>query len=656
MSPSDPDIAQLVREERLSEAAKLASERGDADLASRLYERACDWRRAAAEALLAGEAARALELALAAGDDGLAERAALLVSVDAARAGDAAAKLLLRGNDAWAARVLEGSGRTVDAARAWERAGFATRAAALLEQAGHPAQAARVLEAALRREPGLADATLMLGALLARFQKWDAAVRTLQRLPEGSPHRKQALGHLVTAFEALGLSHAASHAAAELASLGGAPQTGERAHEPAPVSKETSPRLFGRYDVVGEVASSPSARVLECIDLVHRERVAVKLFAAWDARGTGRDALARFEREVRAMRALEHPCVVPLRDFSTQPPALVLAWMAGGTLEQLMARGEPVAPARAAEIADSILSALGDAHRFGIIHRDVKPANVLFDDAGAARLGDFGVAHLSDISATATGGVFGTLAYMSPEQRAGRPASARSDLFAVGVMLREMLTGEPPVDGETRLVRPSEAHSGLDASHDAVVDRLTASDPTMRPSDADEARAMLFLREGRALSWPATAIRGDPARRGGQLPSSKPATGRVVQRDDGALVDTWSERRFERVPLSEWALETARGFAAANDAGLQGVLRVDRDGGAIWLEALVGVALDRPLFDDERAALRRALDALHRAGIVHGHVDRAHVVLCHGRPVLRFVAARTATATVDRDRLALATL
>ena len=139
-------------------------------------------------------------------------------------------------------------------------------------------------------------------------------------------------------------------------------------------------RLFGRYEVLREVASSPSARVVECVDTVRTEHVAVKIFAGYDARGAGRDALARFEREVRVLGALDHPNVLPLRDYLPEGPALVLAWMTGGTLDDML-RKEPIAPARAVEIAVAVLSALGEAHRVGVLHRDVKPANVLFDDA-----------------------------------------------------------------------------------------------------------------------------------------------------------------------------------------------------------------------------------------------------------------------------------
>src|SRR5206468_3801550 len=140
------------------------------------------------------------------------------------------------------------------------------------------------------------------------------------------------------------------------------------------------------------------------------------------------------EREARALAQLRHSNVVPMRDYIPEGPAIVLGWMPGGSLADLMRR-EAIAPARAIEIACAVLGALGEAHRLGILHRDVKPSNVLFDAIGASRLSDFGAAHLGDLSTTATAGAIGTFAYMSPEQRLGRPATIASDLYAVGAIL-----------------------------------------------------------------------------------------------------------------------------------------------------------------------------------------------------------------------------
>jgi len=643
----DADVAELVRQERLLEAAALAAARGDPAHASRLYERACEWSRASAAALAAGEAGRALELA-AQGDDEAAGEAAIAAIGASPRVAEACAAALSRkGLDGWAARALEAAGNAREAARAYERAGDAVRAGGLLEAAGDPAGAARVLEAALRRSPSAWGVAVALGGLLVRFGKHEAAVRTLQRVPARARERRRALVHLAGALAHLGLARAAEDAQAELATIGGAEGPASAAGEspqPAPVKA----RIFGRYDLVREVASSPSARVLECVDVVRGERVAVKVFAAWDTHGTGRDALARFEREVRAMRSLDHANVVPLRAYLPEGPAIVLGWMVGGTLERLLATTGALAPARAVEIAAAVLDALGEAHRLGILHRDVKPANVLFDEAGGARLSDFGVAHLGDLSTTATAGVFGTLAYMSPEQRAGRPATARSDVFAVGTMLREMLTGERPSPGEAPRVSPSAAHRELTTTHDAVVARLAATAPEDRPTDAFEARHALL-----ALHWPSTVdtVAGRPRAERGS--SAHPDAGRLAQDVNGEVLDAWTGRRVELAPLTESTLARARAFARADHAGLQPVLRVDRAAGSIWLGAVSRLPLGRPLAPAERATLEGALAALHGAGAVHGRVDAAHVALGESGAVLRFDGETDSTSSVDRDRLAL---
>jgi len=641
----DADVAKLVGEQRLVEAARLSSERGDAHGASLLYERACEWRCAAVEALRAGEAGRALDLAVEGGDDDTADRAARLVASDAASVDASTARLAERGRHGWAARVLEASGRALEAAAAWERAGDTMRAAAAFAGGGKALDAARVLEAALRRDPAARGVAVALGSLLQRFGKHEAAVRVLQRVPRDSQERIDALAQLVPAFERMGLTRAAVGAAIELAALGGTPRRDE------PGAPEALPsRLFGRYDVVREVASSPSAHVLECIDAVRGERVAVKILAAWDARGSGRDALVRFEREVRAMRSLEHPHVVPFRDFIPDAPAIVLAWMAGGTLEKMLAESGALAPRHAVEIACAVLSALADAHRLGILHRDVKPANVLFDESAGARLGDFGVAHLGDLSTTATAGTFGTLAYMSPEQREGRPATTRSDVFAVGAMLQEMLTGERASPNASPPA-PSRAHRQLDARHDALVRVLTAPDPNDRPAGASEARSALL-----ALPWPMLADSLSTREAGHRRASERPRESRAARRLVDSSVDEWTGRAVERVPLSERALVRARAFAQSDHPALQMVLRADRDDGALWLAAPGGYPLDRPLAADERSGLEEALRALHRAGVVHGSVDADHVVVTPRGIMLLFAGDPDSTAVPDGDWLALSRL
>ncbi len=656
----DDDVARLAREERLTEAAELASSRGDARTACDLFERACVWGRASEEAAKTGDAARALLLAVLGGDEARAT-AWLTRAAQSKSATDAAhGTLVTRGEHAWDARLLEAANRIVDAAHAWERAGDAVRAASLLERSGDVIGAARALESAARREPRNAEVSLALGDLLLRFGKTEEAVRALQRIDADAPARRRALTLLTRAFETLGLARAKVDADAELTALGGAVM---EPVSPVATIAEGAPvraRLFGRYEVLREVASSASARVVECTDAVRGEHVAVKIFAGYDlrsrggpqhdARGAGRDALARFEREVKVLALLSHPNVVPLRDYVAEGPAIVLAWMSGGTLASRLIDG-PLTPARASEIACAVLGALGEAHRLGVIHRDVKPANVLFDEAGVARLGDFGVAHLGDLSATATAGVIGTLAYMSPEQREGRPATVQSDVFAVGAMLFEMLTGERLRSTDDVTARPSGAHRDLDARHDEAVLRMVAREPAARPIDAFAARRLLL-----ALPWP-DAIEPAAPRVKPSARSDHPQAGRADLLPDGTGFDRWIARRFEHVPLDERSLARASAFACAPHPALQTILRVDRDTSRIWLEHLAGRALDGPLTRAQAASLELALTALHAAGIAHGHVDREHVTIdANDVAVLRFAPSCDATSTVDRDRLALARL
>ena len=214
-----------------------------------------------------------------------------------------------------------------------------------------------------------------------------------------------------------------------------------------------------------------------------------------------------------------------------------------------------------------------------------------------------------------------------------------------------MLTGERPSPGEPPRTLPSDAHRELADRHDALVARFTATEPADRPADAFEARGLLLT-----LPWPATVDAGAARPRSERRSSVSPAGGRLEARLDGAVVDGWTGRAVERVPLSDVALDRARAFARVDHPALQTVLRVDCDDGAIWLEALPGRRLDRALTRAERSSLDAALEALHAEGVVHGRVDPDHVVVGESGAVLRFEGEHDATATVDRDRLGLSRL
>lgn len=652
----EPDVAALVREERLLDAAALAGSRGLHQLASDLYERACAWSLAAEHAEQAKDIPRAILMSAQAKDEARGQRLLPALGADKATLSRLGYQLANRGEYAWAAKAYEGAGERREAARAWEQSGNVVRAASLLEGLGEAPLAAKALEAALRRSPDASDVSLALGSLLVRFGKLEAGVRALQRIAPAAYERREALSVLSLAFDKLGLREAKRECEEELEHLGGAPPRSvsdappASVHPPASVRKQ---RLFGRYEVQSEVASSANARVLECTDIVQHSHVALKIFVGQSAIGTGRDALARFEREVRILASMNHPNIVPLREYIPEGPAIATAWMEGGTLETLLAR-ESLSPRRSVEIARSVLLAAAEAHRLSVLHRDIKPGNVLFDAAGTAKLADFGVAHLNDVSATATAGVIGTLAYMSPEQRRGAPASPQSDVYGTGALLLEMLTGSrPPLEGEPRLL-PSAVHRDLSKAHDDVILSLLKEDPGERPESALAARARL-----QELAWPDVIERIALRPPTVPPPAALGGDSRFVPHTEGRHFDTTLERVVRSVPLREGLVERLGAFARVDHPCAQIVSRVDPEHGIAWLVEPPGTPLTRPLEPNEKRDLFELVEQLHRVGFVHGHIDGAHVVVASeaNAVMLLFPTADAPLgASLDQDRLAIARL
>ncbi len=517
--------------------------------------RACKWAEASDLALARGERVRAFEIALEGRDlERLEQIARALDEGEEPRAIAAA----MRRND----RVAEGlvhaaKNRFDDAARAFEEGSNHLRAARAHRSAGRDADAGRALETHLRDHPQDDAACAELAELCLAMGRPETALRVL-RAATGSVAKllaeraKKAVIGLDAEAEAL-----------------------------------ASPWLFGRYEVLREVATTATSRVLEAIDRLEPggPHVALKVFVGSGQTGAGRDALMRFEREVRIAAALDAPSVLRPKAFLPEGPTLVLPWLGGGSVQMLLDRG-PLPPRRAAEIADRVLLALASAHRRGIVHRDVKPSNVLLDEAGGAFLSDFGVAHLGDAGATATAGMLGTARYMAPEQRSGEPATAASDLYAVGILLGEML-GDPSL---------------MPAPMRELLASLTAEAAKDRLASADEARRAIAV-----IAWPddpfgrAASIR-TPAAEGEQ---------RFVDETEGVFLDTLLERRERRVP-SESAL--ARALLSGEDATLPSIL--GRVGDELRVEIPEGDEVsEQALTPEERGGLEGARARLAALGV-----------------------------------------
>jgi serine/threonine-protein kinase len=257
-------------------------------------------------------------------------------------------------------------------------------------------------------------------------------------------------------------------------------------------------------------------------DLLLRRTVAVKVMHEHLA--VDETARVRFEREARAVASLNHPCIAAVYDAGSLPlvpsrPYMVMEYVSGETLADQLLLGLP-SMAEALGWADGILAALECAHAAGVVHRDIKPANVMVTRSGLVKVMDFGIVHVigaEHSTLTSTHTVVGTAAYMAPEQAQGRLVDARSDLYAVGCLLYELLTGRPPYQGEMPLdvmyqhvheqpVPPSLRALGIPAQLDAVVLRALAKDPEDRfPSATEMREALVFLDAD-----PAAAVGADP--------------------------------------------------------------------------------------------------------------------------------------------------
>lgn len=384
--------------------------------------------------------------------------------------------------------------------------------------------------------------------------------------------------------------------------------------------------LGGRYRVVGRIASGGMGAVWQADDTVLRRRVAVKTLA--ESLASDHDFVQRFRREARSAAGLSHPNVASVFDYGEDDgtPYIVMELLQGRTLAERLRSGS-LPWEQAAAIAEAVAAALQAAHEAGIVHRDVKPGNIMLTEDGGVKVMDFGIAAASwDSSLTVTGMGLGTASYVSPEQASGGRATGASDVYALGVVLYEMLAGRPPFVAPTPVAvaaahvheQPLDVGALAPEAPPAVVAacmQALAKDPSRRPPSAAAFAAML----GPAPTVPSEHDGAPPATAdrtevlpvvGSPAPAAQTA---VIAPNDVAGVP---RLRRSRPPVVPWLLllaligllalvvVLARAFASGSPAPATSPTTT-----RVAVPAVVGLTADR------------AKQRLARAGLRVGSID-----------------------------------
>jgi len=332
----------------------------------------------------------------------------------------------------------------------------------------------------------------------------------------------------------------------------------------------------GRYRIVRKLGAGGMADVYLAEDQELGRRIAIKILN--DRHANDDQFIERFRREAKNAAALNHPNIVSIYDRGEAEDTYYIAmeYLDGRTLKELIVGHGPAPVNVAIEYARQVLSALRFAHRHGIVHRDIKPHNVLVDREGRVKVTDFGIARAGASQMTEAGSIVGTAQYLSPEQARGGDVDQRSDLYSLGVVLYELLTGQTPFEGDTPVEiamkhlstvprAPSQLRRDIPRDLDMVVMRALAKDPDERYQSADEMEADL---ERVLRGAPVAAATSDSATQVMRIPpaAAEAATAATMIAPRGRGAPVFLEEEEEAAPARErplWPWLVAAAFVIA---------------------------------------------------------------------------------------------
>jgi serine/threonine-protein kinase len=435
-------------------------------------------------------------------------------------------------------------------------------------------------------------------------------------------------------------------------------------------------RVFSnRYEIQREIAQGGMAEVYLAHDQLLNRPVALKVLFPEYAREPS--FVERFRREAQAAANLNHPNIVAIYDWGQEDGTyfIVMEYVEGRALRDLIRSEGPLDPNQAAEITAEIASALGFAHRNGVVHRDVKPGNVLLTRTGTVKVTDFGIARAGTSDGlTQTGSVMGTATYFSPEQAQGLPVDGRSDVYALGVVLYEMVTGVAPFTGDSpvavaykhvreEVVLPSERNPDVPPELEHIIVTALAKAPENRYQTADDMRAdILRFRRGRpVVGAPVTALAADhPTPAATQAiratPSAAAAYGATVATprvdDRGRITGTTPIPRKRRNTALVWIL-TLLGLAAVLGAILFAATKLGGSQATVTVPNVVtknvAVAQQELTNSHLRATIQRVNNATVPVDVVVRQDPAAGKSASRGSNVTLFVSSGTATKQIPFD-------